>query len=316
MSYNTEAIRKLLNSAFNDDDLAFFCFDHFRPVYDQFSSGMGRLAKIHLLIEYCDKQDEFDSLLTKVKEINPKQYDKFSCSIKDYAKTPKVEIGSEKSQARITITGDFTGFSPEQQSAAVRALAGVLDIPRDQINVLQVQRGSIILQAEMPMSDITKAFTWSIPIFAPDQPVADKDVKYLYLRKSTRKDANYFGVTIGDESMSGDGIHVGDIVLIRPEIRVENEDIVLISISTPEYPPDRPLTVIRRYYYIGRPGQEHWFLEASDPAGEHLVVMPEGTDTEKVTDFYVKAFENGKLSHLPKSLKDAEVTIIGKYIQL
>lgn len=77
MSYNTATIRQLLNAVFSDEELTTFCYDHFRPVYEKFASGMDRLSKIQLLIEYCERRDEFDRLLAQVKEINPKQYDKF-----------------------------------------------------------------------------------------------------------------------------------------------------------------------------------------------------------------------------------------------
>lgn len=171
MSYNTAAIRQLLKSAFTDDDLAFFCYDHFRPVYEQFSSGQGYLVKIQLLIEYCDKQDAFESLLTRVKAINPIQYDKFSASIKDQPKSPKVRTNSGKSRAEIILIGDLSGLSLELKGAAVSAIIGaladVLDIPRDQINVLQVQTGSIILRVEMP----TEALNRLMGLYEVDDPI-------------------------------------------------------------------------------------------------------------------------------------------------
>jgi hypothetical protein len=79
---NTAAIRELLRAVFSDEELSFFCFDHFRPVYEQFASGMDHLSKIHLLIEYCDRYEEFDKLLALVKKINPRQFAKFYPLIK------------------------------------------------------------------------------------------------------------------------------------------------------------------------------------------------------------------------------------------
>ncbi len=77
MSYNTVAIRELLNSVFSDADLEVFCYDHFRPVYDKFASQTNRLLKIQLLIDHCERSGQFDELLTQLHEINPKQYNKF-----------------------------------------------------------------------------------------------------------------------------------------------------------------------------------------------------------------------------------------------
>jgi hypothetical protein len=102
MSYNTAAIRKLLQVAFNDQELTILCFDHFLSVYDKFAYEMGYGLKIHLLIEYCDKQEEFDKLLALVKETNPKQYDKFFAS-KDYPEKQEVVVPGESQRAKISV---------------------------------------------------------------------------------------------------------------------------------------------------------------------------------------------------------------------
>jgi internalin A len=73
----TGAIRKLLNDTFSDEELGDFCYDNFRPVYEQFTSQMNRRAKIQLLIEHCEKYEQFGELFTLLKAINPKQYANF-----------------------------------------------------------------------------------------------------------------------------------------------------------------------------------------------------------------------------------------------
>jgi internalin A len=75
---NSGAIRELLNIAFSDEELEIFCYDHFRPVYEKFSPQMSRSGKTQLLVEFCERQEQIDKLLAHVKQINPKQYDKFS----------------------------------------------------------------------------------------------------------------------------------------------------------------------------------------------------------------------------------------------
>lgn len=99
MTVNTTAIRQLLNATFDDEALKIFCFDYFRPVYDKFASDTDRQRKIQLLIEYCEKLDQFDRLLTLLEEFNPKQYDKFISSIRGLPVTPKVDI-QQLQQAR------------------------------------------------------------------------------------------------------------------------------------------------------------------------------------------------------------------------
>ena len=66
MTYDTAEIRELLKAKFDDEDLTIFCYDHFRPVHEKFASGMSRLWKIQLLIDYCERYGQIDELLTQV----------------------------------------------------------------------------------------------------------------------------------------------------------------------------------------------------------------------------------------------------------
>lgn len=167
MSYNTAAVRKLLTTVFDDQELIVFCYDHFRPVYNKFAFEMGRLWKIQLLIDYCEKYDQFDELLTRVRDVNPGQYAKFISSVKGDSQTPKADISASKSQVEITFKGHLSNFTPDLQFAVVGALAGVLNISRDQISVSRVQDGSIILQLEMP----TEAISQLIALYEANDPI-------------------------------------------------------------------------------------------------------------------------------------------------
>ena len=75
--FASSAIRKLLNDALSDEDLRTLCYDHFHSVYNEFGSQMSRQEKIQLLVEYCERYDQFEKLLTHIKGINPAQYDRF-----------------------------------------------------------------------------------------------------------------------------------------------------------------------------------------------------------------------------------------------
>jgi hypothetical protein len=74
---STATVRALLNEALTDQELDALCFDHFRPVYDGFSSGMGKGQKVQYLIEHCVRHDELPRLLDLLHRINPTQYDRF-----------------------------------------------------------------------------------------------------------------------------------------------------------------------------------------------------------------------------------------------
>lgn len=52
-------------------------YDHFRPVYDQFTVGQQRDPRIQALIEYVDRYGMFDYLLNLVRSHNSVQYLRF-----------------------------------------------------------------------------------------------------------------------------------------------------------------------------------------------------------------------------------------------
>jgi hypothetical protein len=68
---STARLRKLLTSAFSDEDLDIFCFDHFRVVYDGFTNGMSKRQKIQRLIEHCDRTGTLAPLYERVAEERP-----------------------------------------------------------------------------------------------------------------------------------------------------------------------------------------------------------------------------------------------------
>ena len=70
---DTRAVRALLTDALSDEELTTLCFDYFRPVYDQFSAGMARTAKIQHLLEYVEKRQQVARLIELVEELNPAQ---------------------------------------------------------------------------------------------------------------------------------------------------------------------------------------------------------------------------------------------------
>ncbi len=76
-SPNTDAVRELLTTAFDDSELNTLCFDYFRPVYEDFGSGMGKGQKIQRLMDYCDHHEQWDELFEVIKERNPARYARF-----------------------------------------------------------------------------------------------------------------------------------------------------------------------------------------------------------------------------------------------
>ena len=48
LTFNTAAVRELLMAAFSDEELTTFCYDNFRPVYEEFATGMSRTQKVQI----------------------------------------------------------------------------------------------------------------------------------------------------------------------------------------------------------------------------------------------------------------------------
>jgi len=80
--WNTAAIRELLTAAFDDEEIKTLCFDHFRPVYEDFTSGMGKRDKIQRLVEHCVRHERMEELLALVKKGNLAQYARFQSVLK------------------------------------------------------------------------------------------------------------------------------------------------------------------------------------------------------------------------------------------
>ena len=76
-TYNTAAVRELLMAAFSDEELTTFCYDNFRPAYEEFATGMSRTQKVQRLVETCDRRGEIAGLLARVELANPYQYNRF-----------------------------------------------------------------------------------------------------------------------------------------------------------------------------------------------------------------------------------------------
>lgn len=74
---SSSALRALLMAAFSDEELTTLCFDHFRTVYDDFTTGMSKGQKVQRLLEFCSRHQEVQTLLTLVEQANPTQYQRY-----------------------------------------------------------------------------------------------------------------------------------------------------------------------------------------------------------------------------------------------
>jgi hypothetical protein len=79
-TYNLKNIRKMITAAFDDGELQDLCFDTpaFRPVTEQFSTGMAKTDIVRRLIGFSERKGLMPELLAMVEEENPRQYAQFA----------------------------------------------------------------------------------------------------------------------------------------------------------------------------------------------------------------------------------------------
>jgi len=82
-NFNSSIIRKMVSESLTDRELNDLCFDEFPRVYDQFSEGMAKAAKIQILIEFCSRQRDFPKLINFIKVANPNNFARYRNSLKN-----------------------------------------------------------------------------------------------------------------------------------------------------------------------------------------------------------------------------------------
>lgn len=163
MANSLTTTRQLLKGIFGQEAFIAFCYDSFPPVYRQFTAAMGRFIKIEFLLGYCEKHHQLHELLALTKKINPQTYQKIialassdSPSKEDYSepRITRINRSNPKTRLELTLPINLSGVTPERQrsavAAAVGAVAGVLGLSVDEIDIVQVQIGSIVLQIDIP----------------------------------------------------------------------------------------------------------------------------------------------------------------------
>ncbi len=76
MTHTTAEIRRFLVDIFNDEELKILCFDYFRDISDEFTTGMTRGQMIQLLIERCVRREALANLEAALRAERPEQYGK------------------------------------------------------------------------------------------------------------------------------------------------------------------------------------------------------------------------------------------------
>jgi len=114
-TYQLRNIRKLLTTAFSDEELRQLCYDEsqFRPVYEQFVTGMSKNQMVQRLLEYCERKGLLDELLEIVEEETPAAYSNFagklvSGSTMESSAAPQPVVGGDDVKQLQTLLATHT----------------------------------------------------------------------------------------------------------------------------------------------------------------------------------------------------------------
>ena len=76
MPPSTADLRRFLIETFSDEELKALCFDYFRDVYDDFTTGMTKTRMIQITIERCVRRDALANLEAALRIERREQYEK------------------------------------------------------------------------------------------------------------------------------------------------------------------------------------------------------------------------------------------------
>ncbi|MBN3949054.1 MAG: trypsin-like peptidase domain-containing protein [Nostoc sp. NMS7] len=177
--YDLVAVRELIKVVFlNENQFSLFIAKNFPQIL---SKDLPFLIQVNYLINYCHQSNEADKLLNYIERLSPRQYKKFIAQINQYSKHSSYDnkkifniceyfpclkifrIRHEKAFAPVTsqceielIFEDMSQFSPEVREAAIGALAGVLNISREEIKAKEARKGSVKLIIELPSTSLDR----------------------------------------------------------------------------------------------------------------------------------------------------------------
>jgi nucleoside phosphorylase len=76
--YDLAEVRKLIKEALSAGDLETFCFDYFREVYDEFTSGQFNGDRVLLLVTHAHRKRQLERLLDELRKANPRVSEEFA----------------------------------------------------------------------------------------------------------------------------------------------------------------------------------------------------------------------------------------------
>ncbi len=147
MEISNAQLFKLMNEAYNDEDFQVFCMMYFEPVYNNFAGGQSKNAKIMKLIEHCKQHLKMDTLLERIQEERPEQYQKHlgDASSKEAAGEQSTTSSVDTDQA-VSVNARFEELLKDQDlRGALVLLEEHAEAKQDQDlkNTVLLQRGRL-----------------------------------------------------------------------------------------------------------------------------------------------------------------------------
>lgn len=157
--FNTAAVCEMIEDSFNHDEFTSFCFKYYRDIYRNLPPAMTLAVKVTNLVDYCERHGEIKRLVSLVEEHNPHQFGLYKDKIRkkdSRAFYPNSVSGLIEFQTTNPINlEELTEAQIYNFYSAVKlALANLLQLVPDQIAVVGLRAGSIILSLIMPIDAI------------------------------------------------------------------------------------------------------------------------------------------------------------------
>jgi hypothetical protein len=153
VSVNRKALRELLVKSFSYEELNDFCFDYFPDVYERAEGNFGKHVVARLLIDYCQRQGFIKELLALIQEHNAYQYEIYEDEL--FKPVPRSSSPADEPKATLKLVFPNTNiedFTPDKQAALLHLLAEELDIPEEDIAIVEIRAGSTIITLRLPVS--------------------------------------------------------------------------------------------------------------------------------------------------------------------
>lgn len=195
--WDTATVRRLLTAALDDEGLNELCYDHFRSVYEGFSSGMSRKQKIQRLLDYCIRHGQLESLLKRIEERNPVQYQRFA----PHTATTPPEFSLQQVDAKLDALRPESGLpptvtQPETESLPRITSTNILLTDRDRDILQHVHRncGEVLIEKELGGGYSGAQILLTLPVAEDGRRTARKVTKLgpaLELRREREKFEQY-----------------------------------------------------------------------------------------------------------------------------